>query len=141
MLVNTMIESVFDTFPWPQFEMGSATVPVAESGVAPDSRPANISSSRKSDERGFRRDARAPQNAPGKIDAVAAAARELRRVRAEALPKLKGGLRALSHPRIAPRTCVFGFSRETPAVKSTPIWPVIIHPGAFELKTGRVVAA
>ncbi len=30
-----------------------------------------------------------------KIDAVAAAARELRRVRAEALPKLKGGLRAL----------------------------------------------
>jgi len=29
------------------------------------------------------------------IDAVAAAARELRRVRAEALPKLKGGLRAL----------------------------------------------
>ena len=30
-----------------------------------------------------------------KIDAVAAAARELRRVRAEALPKMKGGLRAL----------------------------------------------
>jgi len=30
-----------------------------------------------------------------KIDAVAAAASELRRVRAEALPKLKGGLRAL----------------------------------------------
>jgi hypothetical protein len=29
------------------------------------------------------------------IDAVAAAARELRRVRAEALPKMKGGLRAL----------------------------------------------
>jgi len=29
------------------------------------------------------------------IDAVAVAARELRRVRAEALPKLKGGLRAL----------------------------------------------
>jgi hypothetical protein len=29
------------------------------------------------------------------IDSVAAAARELRRVRAEALPKLKGGLRAL----------------------------------------------
>jgi hypothetical protein len=29
------------------------------------------------------------------IDAVAAAARELRRVRAEALPKIKGGLRAL----------------------------------------------
>jgi hypothetical protein len=30
-----------------------------------------------------------------KINTVAAAARELRRVRAEALPKLKGGLRAL----------------------------------------------
>ena len=29
------------------------------------------------------------------IDAVAAAAREVRRVRAEALPKMKGGLRAL----------------------------------------------
>ena len=31
----------------------------------------------------------------GRIDAVAAAAREMRRVRAEALPKLTGGLRAL----------------------------------------------
>jgi hypothetical protein len=47
------IESVFDTFPWPQ----TATVK--------------------------------------QIDAVAAVARELRRVRAEALPKMKGGLRAL----------------------------------------------
>jgi hypothetical protein len=47
------IESVFDTFPWPQ----TATVK--------------------------------------QIDTVAAAARELRRVRAEALPKTKGGLRAL----------------------------------------------
>ena len=37
-----------------------------------------------------------PQTATVKqIDAVAAAARELRRVRAEALPKIKGGLRAL----------------------------------------------
>jgi hypothetical protein len=35
------------------------------------------------------------RDAIAKIDAVAAAARELRRVRAEALPKLKGGLRAL----------------------------------------------
>ena len=46
-------------------------------------------------------DGAAPKNAAlsrdaiAKIDAVAAAARELRRVRAEALPKLKGGLRAL----------------------------------------------
>ena len=37
-----------------------------------------------------------PQTATVKqIDAVTAAARELRRVRAEALPKMKGGLRAL----------------------------------------------
>ena len=95
-------DTVFDTFPWPQFERGSATVPVAESGVAPDSRPTNISASPNSDEQSFRRDAenrrrdaRAPQNVIAKIDAVTAAARELRRVRAEALPKMKGGLRAL----------------------------------------------
>ena len=93
---------IFDTFPWPQFEMGSATVPVAEAGVAPDSRPTKISSSQYLDERAFRRDAenrrrdaRAPQIEIAKIDAVAAAARELRRVRAGALPKIKGGLRAL----------------------------------------------
>jgi len=36
-----------------------------------------------------------PKDAIARIDAVAAAARELRRVRAVALPKLKGGLRAL----------------------------------------------
>ena len=85
---NYTSESVFDTFPWPQFEMGSATVPVAESGVAPDSRSTNISSP-KSDGRGFRRDAensrrdaRAPQTEIAKIDAVAAAAREVRGVRA-----------------------------------------------------------
>ena len=40
------------------------------------------------------RGACAPQTI-AKIDAVAAAARELRAVRAEALPKMKGGLRAL----------------------------------------------
>ena len=38
---------------------------------------------------------RVPPSVIAKIDAVAAAARELRRVRAEALPKMKGGLRAL----------------------------------------------
>ena len=95
-------DTVFDTFPWPQFEMGSATVPVAESGVAPDSRPTKISAAKQSEGRVFRRDAensrrdaRAPQNEIAKIDAVAAAAREVRRVRAEALRNLKGGLRAL----------------------------------------------
>src|SRR5687767_5208131 len=35
------------------------------------------------------------RDAIAKIDAVAAAGRELRRVRAEALPQMKGGLRAL----------------------------------------------
>jgi len=94
-------ESVFDTFPWPQFAMGIATVPVAESGFAPDSRPTKISGSEMSDQRGFRRDAEnctrdacAPKTI-AKIDAMAAAAREVLWVRAEALQNLKGGLRAL----------------------------------------------
>src|SRR5690242_17273199 len=41
--MNTKCESVFDTLPWPPFEKGSATVSVAESGVAPDFRSASIS--------------------------------------------------------------------------------------------------
>jgi methylase of polypeptide subunit release factors len=109
-------ESVFDTFPWPQFD----TVPsaarrdiVVESAAqkrrssvgatssdyaAPDG--AKIKSTTAS-YKDVAPDGAALQNAVlsrdtlGKIDAVAAAARELRRVRAEALPKLKGGLRAL----------------------------------------------
>ena len=69
--------SVFDTFPWPQFEV---------------SREANEGSEGKKKP--------SPPSPPSrdtlaKIDAVATAARELRRVRSEALPKLKGGLRAL----------------------------------------------
>ena len=48
-----------------------------------------------------------PQTATVKqIDAVAAAAREVRRVRAGALPKLKGGLRALDTAVLT----VYGFS-------------------------------
>ncbi|MCX6907257.1 MAG: class I SAM-dependent DNA methyltransferase, partial [Verrucomicrobia bacterium] len=64
-------ESVFDTFPWPQFV-----------GRVPDA--ASAEKRRVGDAAYI-----------GKIDAVAAAAREVRRVRAEALPKMKGGLRAL----------------------------------------------
>ncbi|MFA7006122.1 MAG: type IIL restriction-modification enzyme MmeI, partial [Verrucomicrobiia bacterium] len=64
-------ESVFDTFPWPQFV-----------GRVPD--PASAGDRRVGDAAYIAR-----------IDAVAAAAREVRRVRAEALTKLKGGLRAL----------------------------------------------
>jgi hypothetical protein len=60
---NYSAESVFDTFPWPQF--------------------------------GESRDAREGGEPISRITVVAAAARELRRVRAEALPKLKGGLRTL----------------------------------------------
>jgi len=57
---NYTSESVFDTFPWPQF--AGAVM---------------------------------PESAVSRIRAVAAAAREVRRVRAQVLPKLKGGLRAL----------------------------------------------
>ena len=74
---------------------GSATVPGADSGVAPDSRSAENSTSVKPDERCFRRDARAPRTALAKFEAVVEAGREVRRARAETLPKMKGGLRAL----------------------------------------------
>jgi hypothetical protein len=60
-------ESVFDTFAWPQFEVGSSRGEEAQASTA----------------------------TIAKITTVAAAAREVRRVRADALPKLKGGLRAL----------------------------------------------
>jgi len=74
-------ESVFDTFPWPQFSESSSR------------RKEVLTSS----EAGWKNDQSLVTSAAtvAKIDAVAAAARELRRVRAEALPKIKGGLRAL----------------------------------------------
>jgi hypothetical protein len=71
---------VFDTFPWPQFDEVGRVTP-----CAPSDNP----------KRGAHGVTRPTNDAIAKIDAVAAAARELRRVRAEALPKLKGGLRAL----------------------------------------------
>jgi hypothetical protein len=71
-------ESVFDTFPWPQFEGSSRRRESAQT------------LGKGQDQRGL---TSAATVAP--ITAVAEAARELRRVRAEALRNLKGGLRAL----------------------------------------------
>src|SRR5665213_1020145 len=95
-------DTVFDTFAWPQFEMGSATVPVAESGVAPDSRSTKISSAKMSDARSFRRDAenrrrdaRAPQDAIEKIRSVTETARALRTLRHEIMQDNGWSLREL----------------------------------------------
>jgi hypothetical protein len=100
--------TVFDTFPWPQFEMGSAPAPGAAdralavgAGGRPSAEVTSKSPQSHVTPKGCRegaatdtRGACAPQTI-AKIDTVAAAARELRRVRAEALPKTKGGLRTL----------------------------------------------
>ena len=75
---------VLDTFPWPQFESRSSRRAEAHSKAERENGNAELDQSLLT--------SAAPV---AKIDAVAAAARELRRVRAEALPKLKGGLRAL----------------------------------------------
>jgi hypothetical protein len=82
---NYSAESVFDTFPWPQFEAGSSRRESAQTSAA-----AQVAARSPEDRSGFM-----PAATITKINTVAAAARELRRVRAEALPKLKGGLRAL----------------------------------------------
>jgi len=78
---NYSSKSVFDTFPWPQFPESSSR------------RKEALTSS----EVGGKNDRSLVTSSATvtKIDAVAEAARELRRVRAEALPKMKGGLRAL----------------------------------------------
>jgi hypothetical protein len=71
---------IFDTFPWPQFELGSSRREEAQTSSASGGKGNQslvISAA-----------------TIAKIDAVAAAAREVRRVRAEALRNLKGGLRA-----------------------------------------------
>ncbi len=70
-------DTVFDTFPWPQFEGSHEAREGSEGGAKPSS------------------PSRPSRAMIAKIDAVAAAAREVRRIRAEALPSLKGGLRAL----------------------------------------------
>ncbi len=113
-------ESVFDTFPWPQFApvpgtpaagardghaSGSAGVPPA--GFRVPRKPPGVKQTP------LETDSAATLDVPGgtpataggtptlpeadiaRIEAVATAGREVRRIRAEALPKLKGGLRAL----------------------------------------------
>lgn len=99
-------ESVFDTFPWPQFpnlvgrdsveptfersEASNASIfPTAATG---DARSARAPAPRRGKQGSTES---RPTDAIAKIAAVATAAREVRRIRAEALPKLKGGLRAL----------------------------------------------
>jgi hypothetical protein len=70
-------ESVFDTFPWPQLE-GTRGAREGGEGKVTASSPSRPS-----------------RDLIAKIDAVAAAAQRLRLVRAAALEKLNGGLRAL----------------------------------------------
>lgn len=74
-------ESVFDTFPWPQF---------STSGRRRGDETLTSSEKKKSESPDV-----VSYEDIKKIEAVAAAGREVRRVRAEALPKMKGGLRAL----------------------------------------------
>ena len=70
-------ESFFDPFPWPQFESCSSRRESAQT-ASPKEQSGLTSAA-----------------TIAKLDAVAAAAREVRRVRAEALRNMKGGLRAL----------------------------------------------
>jgi hypothetical protein len=108
---NYTSESVFDTFPWPQFDVSpsaarrdiivepSAKKRPSSVGATSSEYAAPDGAKTKSTTASYKDSA--PDGAAlskqtiAKIDAVAAAARELRRVRAEAMPKMKGGLRAL----------------------------------------------
>jgi hypothetical protein len=110
------IEAVFDTFPWPQIDVSPSAArrdivvePPAKKrrssvGATSSDYAAPDGAKSKSTAAGYKdaapdgattQNAALSRDAIAKIDAVAAAARELRRVRAEALPKMKGGLRAL----------------------------------------------
>jgi hypothetical protein len=91
-------ESAFDTFPCPQFSGSSSRRELAQTSSS-DSTQSRF----PKDQSGFTSAATIE-----KINAVAAAARELRRVRTEALPKPKG---ALSHSRIARCQSVEGCPR------------------------------
>ena len=114
---ETRLESLgVDTFPWPQFDVSPSAArrdiivePPAKNrpssvGATSSEYAAPDGAKSKSTTAGYKDsapDGAAAKNvalsrdAIAKIDAVAAAARELRAVRREALPKLKGGLRAL----------------------------------------------
>jgi SAM-dependent methyltransferase len=104
-------ESVFETFPWPQFggggtgnlpvpsgnlPLGTTRAPIATKGTAPDGpRTAPLPSGQWPDGTGRLPVPPLSSGDLAHIRAVAEAAREVRRVRAEALRNLKGGLRAL----------------------------------------------
>ena len=79
-------ESVFDTYPWPQFGFG---VPALAGQVSDKSKRPGLASAPPPEGGTPNEDALA------KITAVATAARQVRRVRTEALSEMKGGLRAL----------------------------------------------
>jgi hypothetical protein len=74
-------ESVFDTFPWPQFPSAVAAVYDRRNSAHDPANGGHRPPLQKED--------------IAKIESVAAAGREVRRVRAEALTKIKGGLRAV----------------------------------------------
>ncbi len=95
-------DTVFDTFPWPQFDVAAGILPAVEGGILPSGPTSKAKPPGKvhADSAGLeatalRQAGCLPPQAIAKIDAVAAAAREVRRVRAEALRDLKGGLRTL----------------------------------------------
>ncbi|OPZ25786.1 MAG: hypothetical protein BWZ02_02301 [Lentisphaerae bacterium ADurb.BinA184] len=75
---NYSSDAVFDTFPWPQLGGGGSA---GDTGAGTDGGGAVAG--------------RLAPAAIAKIEAVAAAGCEVRRIRAEALPNMKGGLRAL----------------------------------------------
>ncbi len=97
-----------NTFPWPRFEMGSAPVSGASDralAVGPEARattqtPSNSDSSpanRRVPARTRKptREARVLPKPSKKIEVVVGGGREVRRMRTEALMKMKGGLRTL----------------------------------------------
>jgi SAM-dependent methyltransferase len=108
---NYTSSTVFDTFPWPQFggggtgnlpvpsghlPLGTTRAPIATKGTAPDGPgTAPLPSGQWPDGTGRLPVPPLSSGDLAHIRAVAEAAREVRRVRAEALRNLKGGLRAL----------------------------------------------
>ncbi len=104
-------DTVFDTFPWPQFggggtgnlpvpsghlPLGTTRAPIATKGTAPDGPgTAPLPSGQWPDGTGRLPVPPLSSGDLAHIRAVAEATREVRRVRAEALRNLKGGLRAL----------------------------------------------
>lgn len=114
--MHSIAYTVFDTFPWPQFDVSPSAarrdIVVESAGQkrrssvgatssdygAPDGAKSKSTTPNYKDaapDGAAAKPAALSRDAIATIDAVAAAAREVRRVRAEALRNLKGGLRAL----------------------------------------------